>query len=110
VATIIWLGNHQAVDHLPGVDEIGAPVVDGRGERILVRTPIDGKRYTRVEPPEGTTFAELVTTLTHPDGVWANHSNAPAPVWVASTDRSIADRLGALWGCEVREPETGEPA
>lgn len=107
---IIWLGNHQAVDHLPGTDEDGTPVIDSRGERVLVRTPIDGKRYTRVEPPDGISFAELVTTLVHPDGVWAKHSDAETPAWVASTDPALSARLGALWGCEVREPETGQPA
>lgn len=102
---IIWLGNHQAVDHLRTYDDTGAPVLDERGEHTLTRTPVDGKRCTRVEPPDGIDFAELVTTLTHPDGVWAKHSDTDTPAWVASTDPALSGRLAALWGCEVREPE-----
>jgi len=95
----IWLGNHAAVDHIPTGE------VDDRGEHVKVRTPIEGKRCTIVQPPDDISVAEIITTLTHPSGVWAAHSNADAPAWVASTDPELTQVLASVWGCEARDPE-----
>lgn len=106
--TNIWLGNHAAVDHPLAFDGEGRPVLDANGEHARVRTPIDGKRCTEVELPDGTTIPELVVILTHPDaGIWPHHSDADRPAWVASSDPATAAFLGQLWGVEVREPNPG---
>jgi hypothetical protein len=89
MATVVYLGNHQAVE------------VREDGTRIAV----DGKRCTRVELPDGMPLPEAVTSLTAAGGVWASHSDAPAPAWVASTDPNLGAALGAWWGCEIRNPD-----
>jgi hypothetical protein len=92
--TTAWLGNHDAVEQARDTET---------GE--LVRAPIDGKRCTVVHPPDGTPLAEAFTTITHPNGVWAAHSDAESPAWVASDDPALAQLLSAHYGCPVREPD-----
>lgn len=96
----IWLGNHAAVEYVPTGE------IDDRGEPVKVRTPVEGKHYTIVQPPDDNSVAEIITDLTHPNGVWAAHSDADAPAWVASTDPELTWVLAKLWGCEARVPES----
>lgn len=84
--THVWLGNRQAVE---GLDRI----------------PLDGKRCTEVVIPDGRPLGEAVTEITHGRGVWAYHSAAPSPAWVASDDPLLAEVLAAHYGCELRTPE-----
>jgi hypothetical protein len=92
----IWLGNHQAVDR------VATGEVDERGEPVRERIPQDGKRYTIVEPPDGTPVTEIITTI---NDLWPLHSDADAPAWVASTESALTQVLAGMWGCEAREPE-----
>lgn len=84
----IWLGNHEAVEY-----------VDGQ------RLPLDGKRCTRVEPVDGMLYAEIIHDLIHPQGIWAAHSYALSPAWVASDDPRLAAAIAAVYGCPIRDPE-----
>jgi hypothetical protein len=86
MATTVWLGNHNAVQ-----------TVDGQ------RQPLDGERVTIVHPPAGLTTAELIHDLTHDRGIWAAHSDADAPAWVASTDPDLATVISGLFGCPIRD-------
>lgn len=90
----IWLGNHAAVDHIPTGE------IDDRGEPVRARTPIDGKRYTIAEPPDGAPMAAIIADLT---AIWAHHSDAESPAWVASTDPTLTSVLAGMWDCEARE-------
>lgn len=92
----IWLGNHAAVDHIPTGE------IDDRGEPVRARTPIDGKRYTIAEPPDGAPMAAIIADLT---AIWAHHSDAESPAWVASTDPELTWLLSKMWCCEARVPE-----
>lgn len=92
----IWLGNHAAVDHIPTGE------LDDRGEPVRVRTPLEGKRYTVAEPTDDTPIIVIVADLTD---IWAHHSDAKSPAWVASTDPALTSVLADMWGCEARKPE-----
>ncbi|MGI5155806.1 hypothetical protein [Microbispora sp. CA-102843] len=89
--TTVWLGNRRAV----------------HGED---RQPLKGKLVTTVVIPDGRTLLEAAQEITHSQGVWAAHSDAPAPAWVASTDPALAALLGQHYGCEVRDPQPAEEA
>lgn len=98
--TIIYLGNRDAVE-----------VTRDEGD-TEVRTPVSGKRYTAVVPPAGTPLAEVFRSITDPKGVWAYHSNADNPAWVAvaSEDPKFGAGLASLLsahygGCEIRDPD-----
>ena len=56
---------------------------------------------TTVAVPDTIGLEEALTTLTHADGVWSAHSDAP-PGWVSSDDAGLADALGEHYGCAVR--------
>jgi hypothetical protein len=91
--THVWLGNHQAVE------------VTRDDKDQLVRTPLDGKRCTTVAIPDGRPLAEAITEITHQQGVWAYHSDATKPAWVASDNPLLAEVLAAHYGCELRTPD-----
>ncbi|MUN41419.1 hypothetical protein [Actinomadura litoris] len=95
--TTVYLGNRDAVE----------VTHDDHGRET--RTPLPGNRCTTVQPPAGTSMAEIFATITAPRGVWAYHSDS-APAWVASTDPALAQLLAAHYGCEVRDPEPDQPA
>jgi hypothetical protein len=71
------------------------------------RVPL-GVQVTTVTIPGGHTAAEQMRTITHQDGVWPAHSDAPGPVWVESDDHELAAALAAHYGCPIGEPEDWE--
>lgn len=93
MGAVVYLGNRQAVEVTRDPDD------------NLIRTPLDGKLCTTVGIPDGWSVAETIQSLTHPSGIWAWHSDADKPAWVASTDPALAQVLATLWDCELREPE-----
>lgn len=90
--TVVYLGNRRAVE-----------TVDGQ------RTPIAGKRCTTVVLPADITLMDALRDITSPQGVWAAHSDAPAPAWVAAEGplaESITQILAVQYpGVEIREPD-----
>lgn len=90
--TVIYLGNRKAVT-----------TVDGE------RTPHPGKRCTTVVFPADITLMDALRDLTGPQGVWANHSDADAPAWVAAAGplaEPLVQLLAAQYpGVEIREPD-----
>lgn len=95
--TVVYLGNHKAIERI------------GEGDDVE-RRPIAGKRCTTVVLPEGITLMDAARDITAPQGVWAAHSDAEAPAWVAA-EGPMAGALTALLaaqypGVEIRDPET----
>jgi hypothetical protein len=93
VPYVVYLGNSDAVEQRTQQD----------GTRT--RTPLDGKRCTKVVTPEGMKFVEALTTITH-QSLWEAHSNAAGPAWVAANDPTLGRALADHWGCELRDVET----
>lgn len=91
--TTVYIGNRDTIEHYTDLES---------GDR-MVRT-LGGKRCTTVVLAPGLTLMEAAQEITHPAGVWANHS-AGQPAWVASTDPGLARLLADHWQCELREPE-----
>lgn len=94
--TVVYLGNHKAIERI------------GEGDDVE-RRAIAGKRCTTVVLPEGITLMDAVRDITAPQGVWAAHSDAEAPAWVAA-DGPMAGAITAILaaqypGIEVRDPE-----
>lgn len=89
----VWLGNNQAVQ----VTQAG----DSPGERV----PLPGDRCTTVVASAAANHSEVLRSITDPSGVWAAHSDAPAPTWVASTAPVLAQLLADHYGCPIRDPE-----
>lgn len=96
--TVVYLGNRQAIETIDG------------GQGIDARRQLFGKQCTTVKIPGGTKLLDAARDITHPQGVWAAHSNADAPAWVASDNAILANLLAAHWGCEVREPDPDHEA
>lgn len=96
---VVYLGNRNAVDNLEDPET---------GERV--RTPMPGKLRTTVALPAEWTLMQCAQEITGGNGVWAKHSDDPAPAWVASTDPQLAQLLATNYGCELRDVETGEEA
>lgn len=69
-----------------------------------------GKRATVVDLPDELTLAEAFITITHPQGVWANHAKADTvPVWVASDNDGLAALLAEHFrGIEIRDLEESQ--
>lgn len=90
--TVLYLGNHQAVEHV--ADE---------------RVPVDGKRYTHVVFAEGSTLMTAFHDITGPAGVWAHLSDAEAPKWAAAEGPLASGLLVLLAaqypGIEIRDVE-----
>lgn len=96
---LVWFGNPAAV-------EIRTVEVMPDGRERRARIPLDGDRWT-VMPFLAATVAEFVALLLHPDGIWAAHSNAPRPSWVASDDDALAAELSATLALPIVDPPTG---
>lgn len=137
MGAVVYLGNHQAIERkirytqdpahrgfldstldgtmVPAPAEVIGPdgsewwpETNGNGSHVHNRVPLPGKQCTELRPPDDLTYAEIIHDLTHADGIWRAHSDAETPAWVASTDPKLADLLGALFDCEVRDVEDGE--
>jgi hypothetical protein len=93
--TVVYLGNRNAVETVNGE-----------------RTPLAGKRCTTVVFPADITLMDALVAVTSPQGVWAAHSDADAPAWVAASGplaESMTTMLAAQYpGIEIREPEPQE--
>lgn len=96
--TVVYLGNRKAVE----------TVADGA---LVERRALAGKRCTTVVLPDDATLMDAVRDITSPQGVWAAHSDAPAPAWVAASGpmaEAITAVLAAQYpGIEIRDPEEG---
>ena len=97
-ARTVYLGNRAAV----AVEDSPS---GSNGETGKIRRPLElGKTRTEVRIPDGTSLGDAFTAITHPDGVWANHSDEP-PAWVASDDGELANLLSVHFdGAEIRDP------
>lgn len=91
--TIVYLGNRDVI-------EVRHNEQTGETDRI----PVEGKRCTSILLEPGLTLIQAVRDLTHPQGIWAAHSDG-TPAWVASTDPALAQFLASHWKCELREPD-----
>jgi hypothetical protein len=93
--TVVYLGNRKATQ-----------TVDG------TREPLAGKRCTTVVFPADISLMEALQAITSPQGVWAAHSDAAAPAWVAGSGplaEPIIQLLSAQYpGVEIREPEPAQ--
>jgi hypothetical protein len=91
--TVIYLGNRKAVQDVE-------------------RRPLPGKRCTTIVLPEGITLMDAVRDITSPQGVWAAHSDAAAPAWVAASGpmaEPITAMLAAQYpGIEIRDPDPAQ--
>ena len=63
---------------------------------------LKGERETEVNFPDEYTLAQAFVTLTAPNGVWANHSDAPAS-YVISDNASLATLVADHFGCKIRK-------
>jgi len=63
---------------------------------------LKGGRETLVNFPDDWTLAQAFVALTAPNGIWANHSDAPA-AWVASDSEGLAALAAEHFGCKVRK-------
>lgn len=95
--TVVYLGNRKTI-----------AVIDGE------RVPYPGNICTTVRLRADATLREALQEIAGPNGVWANHSDADAPVWVAAEGplaQGLITLLEAQYpGIEVRDPEPGDPA
>lgn len=95
--TTVYLGNRKAIS------------VNPDGERIAY----PGKQCTRVVLRPDATLMEAAQEITSANGLWAQHSDADGPAWVAA-EGPLAEALTALlaahYGAEIREVELPEPA
>jgi hypothetical protein len=90
VATV-RLGNARAV------------AVQGDQQRIPL-----GEQVTTASIPDSYTLDEKVRTISHADGLWAVHSDAPGPSWVESDDVDLLGALSQHYGCPIGRPVTEE--
>jgi hypothetical protein len=70
--------------------------------------PEPAARITTAIIPDGLTPDEEFLAITGLDGVWANHSTAPAPDWVEADDPDFAARIAAHYGIAVGRPDDWE--
>ena len=71
------------------------------------RTPL-GEQVTTVSIPDSYSLPEKIRTITHADGVWAAHSEAPGPMWVESDDADLLGALSEFYGCPIGRPDEEE--
>lgn len=108
---IVCLGNRAGIENIPDPDDSEEQAADEGRARNKIRRPLpEGKLCTTANLPEGTPLVEALTIITAGNGVWANHSDDPAPAWVASTSPRLAEVLGEHYGCEVRDYAPNEDA
>lgn len=89
--TIVYLGNRKAIS-----------VQDGE------RVPYSGKRCTTVILRDGIGLMEAAQDIISPRGVWAAHSDAAGPAWVAASGplgAALAALIADNYGCEIRDPD-----
>jgi hypothetical protein len=109
---VVYLGNRAAIEAVEDPDDVEAAAAEKRAVN-RIRTPLKGKRCTTVVLAPGTKLMDAAYQITHAErGVWASHSDADTPAWVASTDPALAKLLADHYGVEVREPapDDGNPA
>lgn len=90
--TTVYLGNRKAIS------------INADGDRISY----PGKRCTTVVLRPDATLMEALGEITGPNGMWAAHSDAPAPAWVAAEGPladAITNVLGAHYNTEIRPVE-----
>lgn len=108
--TIVYLGNRNAVEVIDDPDDGAIAHAEDRAVR-KTRRPAPGKRCTTVQPPDGMALVDVLYDIVLPGrGIWAAHSDDPAPAWVASTDPALAQVLAAHYDCELRQPEPDHQA
>lgn len=103
---IVALGNRHGIEMVPDpADSEEVAAADGRALRKVARLigQAGDKRCTTVVIPGTTGLIGALTDITAATGIWANHSGADAPAWVASTNPRLAEVLAEHYGCEVRE-------
>lgn len=103
----VVLGNRNAVQTVKKADP-----ENPEGDLVdSVETMTRGKRATEIEIPDETPLIAALTSITHPQGVWANHATDGAkPAWVASDNEMVAQALAEHWGgIEVRELDVNPP-
>jgi hypothetical protein len=95
--TIVYLGNRKAISITPDGDRVAYP----------------GKQCTRVVLRPDASLMEAAQEITSANGLWASHSDADSPAWVAA-EGPLADGLVALlaahYKAEIRDVEHPEPA
>ncbi len=69
----------------------------------------DPTAVTQVSIPESRSFDEAIRDVCHDDGtsntgLWAAHSGAKAPAWVASDSPELEAALAARFGCPAGRP------
>jgi len=98
----VWLGNPAVVDWRAVYGHDGAPELHPTtGEHLKRRVPARHSTWTEVGVVAGQTVRGLITDITAPEGVWAYHSDAAGPSWVASDDPVLATALAGVFGCPV---------
>jgi len=93
MATIL-LGNKNAGERVKPSDEYP----DGW-------RAIPGNQVTTVTVPDSWDLGDILRGITHPDGVWAAHSQDNAPAWVEADDETLATLLAAQYKCSVGRPK-----
>jgi len=87
--TTVVLGNHHAIHSTNNGDSV---------------EPLKGKQATVVNIPADDSIGDAFTTITGPQGVWANHAKDGAkPAWVASDSPGLAALLAEHYGTEVHD-------
>jgi hypothetical protein len=96
--TVVYLGNHAPIEVVADADDPTAT--------IRRQTPGPAKTYTRSVLPPGLGLLDAARDITNPaGGIWASHSDAEKPAWVAASGplgTALAALLGAHWNIEVR--------
>ncbi len=90
--TTVYLGNRKAISIGP----------DGE------RTAYPGKQCTTIVLRPGVTLMEAAQEITSANGVWAAHSDASGPAWVAAEGplaEGLAQLLAAHYKAELRDVE-----
>jgi hypothetical protein len=97
----VWLGNPDAVVVVKLRDADGQPLLDDAGRERTERRKHPAGTWTRVDVHPDLDLATLIRHITDPAGIWAHHSDAPRPSWVASDDTRLARTLAPVLGCPV---------
>lgn len=65
---------------------------------------VTGRSVTTAQIPDVYTHSEILRTIFHEDGLWAQHSTAPFPAWVECDDPVLTEAIAARAGCPVGRP------
>lgn len=63
---------------------------------------IKGERETEINFPDDWSIAQAFVALTSPNGIWANHSDAPAS-YVMSDSDGLAALCAEHFGCKAKK-------